>query len=107
MVAAPILSTARHDLGGNRAMKAVILAGGRGSRIEEESASRPKPLIEIGGQPIIWHIMNIYAASGITDFIICAGYKGYLIKEYLARLNLHHGDITMDLAQDRIVYHEA
>ena len=73
-------------------MKAVILAGGRGSRIEEESAVRPKPLVEIGGYPIIWHVMNIYAAAGIKDFVICAGYKGYLIKEYFSRLNLHQGD---------------
>ncbi len=88
-------------------MKAVILAGGRGSRIEEESAIRPKPLIEIGGQPIIWHVMNIYAAFGITDFIICAGYKSYLIKEYFSRLSLHHGDVTVDLAKGEIVYHNA
>jgi glucose-1-phosphate cytidylyltransferase len=88
-------------------MKAVILAGGRGSRIEEETAARPKPLVEIGGQPIIWHVMNIYAAAGITDFVICAGYKGYLIKEYFSRLNLHQGDVTVDLAQGEIVYHNA
>jgi len=88
-------------------MKAVILAGGRGSRIEEESVSRPKPLVEIGGQPILWHIMKIYAAFGVQDFIICAGYKGYLIKEYFSHLNLHHGDITIDLARDKTIYHGA
>jgi glucose-1-phosphate cytidylyltransferase len=88
-------------------MKAVILAGGRGSRIEEESVSRPKPLVEIGGQPILWHIMKIYAAHGVRDFIICTGYKGYLIKEYFANLNLHHGDITIDLRRNGITYHDA
>ncbi len=88
-------------------MKAVILAGGRGSRIEEESAVRPKPLVEIGGHPIIWHVMNIYAAAGISDFVICAGYKGYLIKEYFSRLNLHHGDVTVDLARGETTYHDA
>ncbi len=88
-------------------MKAVILAGGRGSRIEEESATRPKPLVEIGGQPIIWHVMNIYAAHGITDFVICAGYKGYMIKEYFSRLSLHQGDVTVDLATGNVAYHNA
>ncbi|MBY0432019.1 MAG: glucose-1-phosphate cytidylyltransferase [Rhodospirillales bacterium] len=86
-------------------MKAVILAGGRGSRISEESNSRPKPLVEIGGKPILWHIMNIYARHGIDEFIVCAGYKGYMIKEYFANLVLHHADITVDLGRNRIEYH--
>jgi len=86
-------------------MKAVILAGGRGSRLEEESVTRPKPLVEIGEHPILWHILNIYAAGGINDFIICAGYKGYLIKEYFSRLSLHHSDITVRLADNQITYH--
>ena len=88
-------------------MKAVILAGGRGSRIEEESVSRPKPLVEIGDHPIIWHIMNIYAAQGIKDFIVCAGYKGHLVKEYFSRLILYHGDMTVDLASNKVTHHEA
>ena len=88
-------------------MKAVILAGGRGSRIEEESVSRPKPLVEIGDHPIIWHIMNIYAAQGIKDFIVCAGYKGHLVKEYFSRLILYHGDMTVDLASNKVIHHEA
>lgn len=88
-------------------MKAVILAGGRGTRISEESIVRPKPLVEIGGRPIIWHIMSIYAAHGITDFIVCAGYKGYMLKEYFANLILHHNDITVDLARNAITYHDA
>jgi glucose-1-phosphate cytidylyltransferase len=88
-------------------MKAVILAGGRGSRLEEESIVRPKPLVEIGEHPILWHILNIYAAHGINDFIICAGYKGYLIKEYFSRLILYHNDITVRLGDNRITYHNA
>ena len=88
-------------------MKAVILAGGRGSRIEEESVSRPKPLVEIGDHPIIWHIMNIYAAQGIRDFIVCAGYKGHLVKEYFSRLILYHGDMTVDLATGGVTHHDA
>ncbi len=83
-------------------MKAVILAGGRGSRIEEESVLRPKPLVEIGGQPILWHIMKIYAAHGVREFVVCAGYKGYMIKEYFARLHLHQGDITVDLRRQQV-----
>jgi len=88
-------------------MKAVILAGGRGSRIEEESVMRPKPLVEIGGQPILWHIMKIYAAHGLREFIICAGYKGYMIKEYFANLHLHQGDITVDLGRKQIDFGNA
>ena len=78
-------------------MKAVILAGGLGTRISEETALRPKPMIEIGGRPILWHIMKIYAAHGVTDFIVCLGYKGYMIKEYFANYCLHRSDVTIDL----------
>jgi glucose-1-phosphate cytidylyltransferase len=86
-------------------MKAVILAGGRGTRISEESAIRPKPMITIGGKPMLWHIMQIYAGHGITDFIVCLGYKGYLIKEYFANYHLHSADVVeIDLATDRIKY---
>lgn len=79
-------------------MKAVILAGGRGTRISEESQSRPKPMVEIGGMPILWHIMKIYGAAGVTDFIILLGYKGYMIKEYFANYFLHTSDVTIDLS---------
>ena len=78
-------------------MKAVILAGGRGSRLSEETAVRPKPMVEIGGRPMLWHIMKIYAAHGIDDFIVCLGYKGYAIKEYFANYLLHTSDVTFDL----------
>jgi glucose-1-phosphate cytidylyltransferase len=81
-------------------MKVVILAGGFGTRISEESAVRPKPMVEIGGKPIIWHIMKIYAAHGLSEFVICAGYKGYMIKEYFANYFLHMADITFDLEQN-------
>lgn len=87
-------------------MKAVILAGGLGTRILEESHARPKPMIEIGGLPILWHIMKIYSSWGINDFIICLGYKGYLIKEYFAHYVLHQSDITVDIARNTIDYHE-
>ena len=83
-------------------MKAVILAGGRGTRISEESESRPKPMVEIGGRPIIWHIMKIYETAGITDFIILCGYKGYMIKEYFTNYFLHTSDITINLASDKV-----
>ena len=86
-------------------MKAVILAGGRGTRISEESHLRPKPMIEIGGHPILWHIMKIYAAHGINDFVICLGYKGYVIKEYFSNYFLHGSDVTIDLAKNQIDYH--
>jgi glucose-1-phosphate cytidylyltransferase len=79
-------------------MKAVILAGGLGSRLSEETSTRPKPMVEIGGKPILWHIMKIYAAHGIEDFVICLGYKGYLIKEFFANYYLHTSDVTFDLA---------
>jgi len=88
-------------------VKAVILAGGRGSRLAEETVVRPKPLVEIGGRPIIWHIMNIYAAQGIRDFVVCAGYKGYLLKEYFANLGLHDSDVTFDLGSGDVTYHQA
>lgn len=87
-------------------MKVVILAGGLGSRLAEETSVRPKPLVEIGEKPILWHVMNIYAHHGLTDFIICAGYKGYMLKEYFVNLCLHHSDITVDLATNTIEYHE-
>jgi len=86
-------------------VKAVILAGGLGTRISEESYLRPKPMVEIGGRPILWHIMKIYAAHGITDFIVCCGYKGYLIKEYFANYFLHTADVTFDLATNTRVVH--
>lgn len=78
-------------------MKAVILAGGFGSRLAEETQTRPKPLVEIGGRPILWHIMKAYGHYGINDFVICSGYKGYLIKEYFVNYYLHHADVTVDL----------
>lgn len=86
-------------------MKAVILAGGLGSRISEETVARPKPMIEIGGRPILWHIMKIYAAHGISDFVICLGYKGYVIKEYFANYFLHMSDVTLDLANNSMHVH--
>ena len=86
-------------------MKAVILAGGFGTRISEETALKPKPMVEIGGKPILWHIMKIYSAYGVNDFIICLGYKGYLIKEYFANYYLHNSDVTFDLSDNRIEVH--
>jgi len=83
-------------------MKVVILAGGLGSRISEESYLKPKPMIEVGGKPIIWHIMKIYSAFGIRDFIICCGYKGYVIKEYFANYFLHMSDVTFDMSSNRM-----
>ena len=83
-------------------MKVVILAGGQGTRIVEESLIKPKPLIEIGSKPIIWHIMKIYSHFGLNDFIICCGYKGYLIKEYFANYSLHTTDVTVDLSKNKI-----
>ena len=87
-------------------MKCVILAGGLGTRISEETSSRPKPMIEIGGKPILWHVMKIYAAHGIFDFIICAGYKGYVIKEYFANYFLHMSDISFDMRNNSMEVHE-
>lgn len=87
-------------------MKAVILAGGLGTRISEESYLRPKPMIEIGGRPILWHILKIYAAHGINEFIVCCGYKGYVIKEYFSNYFLHMSDVTFDLAENKVVVHQ-
>ena len=86
-------------------MKAVILAGGYGTRISEESAVRPKPMVEIGEKPILWHIMKIYSAHGINDFIICCGYKGYVIKEYFANYFLHMSDVTFDMKTNKMDVH--
>lgn len=86
-------------------MKAVILAGGLGSRLSEETNLKPKPMLEIGEMPILWHVMKIYSAHGINDFIICLGYKGYLIKEYFANYSLHCSDLTVDLINSGIEYH--
>jgi glucose-1-phosphate cytidylyltransferase len=87
-------------------MKAVILAGGLGTRILEESHLKPKPMIQIGGHPMLWHIMKIYSAHGINDFIICLGYKGYLIKEYFSNYFLHMSDVTIDIANNSIEVHQ-
>ena len=87
-------------------MKVVILAGGLGSRISEESIIRPKPLVEIGGKPIIWHIMKLYSHYGLNDFIICCGYKGYLIKEYFTNYSLHTTDITVDVRSNQVRVHK-
>lgn len=86
-------------------MKAVILAGGFGTRISEESMLRPKPMIEIGGKPILWHILKIYSSHGINEFVICCGYKGYMIKEYFANYFLHMSDITIDMTHNSIEVH--
>src|SRR3979490_1140674 len=83
-------------------MKAVILAGGFGTRISEESHLRPKPMIEIGGRPILWHIMKIYSHYGINDFVVCLGYKGYIIKEYFANYFLHMSDVTFDMKNNKM-----
>jgi glucose-1-phosphate cytidylyltransferase len=86
-------------------MKAVILAGGLGTRISEETHLKPKPMIEIGGRPILWHIMKIYSAHGIHDFIVCAGYRGYVIKEYFSNYFLHMSDVTFDMASNTVEVH--
>ena len=86
-------------------MKAVILAGGLGTRISEESDNRPKPMITIGGMPILWHIMKMYSHYGINEFIVCCGYKGYVIKEYFANYFLHMSDVTFDMSENRMVVH--
>ena len=88
-------------------MKAVILAGGLGTRISEETSVRPKPMVEIGGKPILWHIMKIYSHHGITEFVICLGYKGYVIKEYFANYYLHMGDVTFDMATNAMEVHQS
>lgn len=87
-------------------MKAVILAGGLGTRLSEETSTRPKPMIEIGGKPILWHIMKMYAHHGIQEFIICCGYKGYVIKEYFANYLLHGSDVTFDMTSNSMHVHE-
>lgn len=87
-------------------MKAVILAGGLGTRISEETSIRPKPMVEIGGKPILWHIMKIYSAHGINDFIVCLGYKGYMIKEYFANYYLHMSDVTFDMTNNKMEVHQ-
>jgi glucose-1-phosphate cytidylyltransferase len=88
-------------------MKVVILAGGLGSRISEESHLRPKPMIEIGGKPILWHVMKIYAAHGLNDFVVCLGYRGYMIKEYFANYVLHASDVTIDARTGEVIYHQS
>lgn len=87
-------------------MKAVILAGGLGTRISEETSVKPKPMIEIGGKPVLWHIMKLYSHHGITDFVICLGYKGYVIKEYFANYFLHMSDVTFDMTSNRMEIHQ-
>jgi glucose-1-phosphate cytidylyltransferase len=87
-------------------MKAVILAGGLGTRISEETHLKPKPMIEVGGKPILWHIMKIYSAHGVNDFIICCGYKGYIIKEYFANYFMHMSDITFDMVNNHMEVHQ-
>lgn len=87
-------------------MKAVILAGGLGTRLSEETGHRPKPMIEIGGKPILWHIMKMYSMHGINEFIICCGYKGYVIKEYFANYFLHQSDVTFCMKNNKMVVHE-
>src|ERR1700720_4700594 len=87
-------------------MKCVILAGGKGTRIAEESNTRPKPMLEIGAQPILWHIMKLYASFGVKEFVVCLGYKGYMIKEYFANYFLHQADVTFDMTENRVEYHD-
>jgi glucose-1-phosphate cytidylyltransferase len=86
-------------------LKAVILSGGLGTRLSEETSSRPKPMVEIGGKPILWHIMKIYSAHGINDFVICCGYKGYVIKEYFSNYLLHMSDVTLDMENNEVKIH--
>jgi glucose-1-phosphate cytidylyltransferase len=86
-------------------MKVVILAGGLGTRLSEETTIKPKPMVEIGGRPILWHIMKIYSHFGFNEFIICLGYKGYLIKEYFANYFLHQSDVTFDLQKNKMEIH--
>ncbi|MFJ3157097.1 glucose-1-phosphate cytidylyltransferase [Pseudomonas protegens] len=87
-------------------MKAVILAGGLGSRLSEETSTRPKPMVEVGGRPILWHIMKIYSHYGVNDFVICLGYKGYVIKEYFANYFLHMSDVTFDMENNKMEVHQ-
>lgn len=90
---------------GGSTVKAVILAGGLGTRLSEETITRPKPMVEIGGKPILWHIMKIYSSHGINDFVICCGYKSYMIKEYFANYFYHQSDLTIDLAHNEVTVH--
>lgn len=87
-------------------MKAVILAGGLGTRISEETSARPKPMVEIGGKPILWHVMKVYSTHGINEFVVCCGYKGYVIKEYFANYFLHMSDVTFDMEQNKMEVHQ-
>jgi glucose-1-phosphate cytidylyltransferase len=88
-------------------MKAVILAGGLGTRLSEETETRPKPMVEIGGRPILWHIMQIYSAQGVKDFVICLGYKGYIVKEYFLNYRLHLSDVTVDVGKGIVDFHRS
>ena len=88
-------------------MKAVILAGGLGTRLSEETTLRPKPMVEIGGRPMLWHILKIYSQHGINDFIICCGYKGYVIKEFFANYFLHTSDVTFDMQTNKMQVHNS
>src|SRR5688500_6771177 len=88
-------------------MKVVILAGGLGTRLAEETDIKPKPMVEIGGKPILWHIMKIYSHFGFNEFVICLGYKGHVIKEYFSNFFLHHTDITLDLASNKMQVHSS
>ena len=88
-------------------MKVVLLAGGLGTRLSEETVTKPKPMVEIGGMPILWHIMKIYSAHGFNDFVICLGYKGYMIKEYFANYFLHKSDVTIDLSNNSMFIHDS
>jgi glucose-1-phosphate cytidylyltransferase len=88
-------------------MKCVILAGGKGTRIAEESNTRPKPMVEIGSKPILWHIMKLYASFGVNEFIVCLGYKGYMVKEYFANYFLHQADVTFDMQENLVQYHDS
>src|ERR1700709_1077364 len=96
---------ANNKIEDNIDMKAVILAGGLGTRISEETAIRPKPMVAIGGRPILWHIMKMYSSHGVNDFVICCGYKGYIIKEYFANYFLHMSDVTFDMAMNKMIVH--
>ena len=88
-------------------MKAVILAGGFGTRISEETSLKPKPMVEVGGRPILWHVMKIYSAHGIRDFVVCLGYRGYVIKEYFANYFLHSSDVTIDMRDNSMQVHQS
>lgn len=96
-----------HFVTGEIAVKVVILAGGLGTRLSEETVLKPKPMVEIGGKPVIWHIMKIYSAFGHNEFIICCGYKGYMLKEYFANYFLHNSDVTFDIPQNKMITHQS